>query len=247
MPDVLLPDFAAEARKVRSRTLLDIESRPERLMDATLRSQRAGSMRFAFRDSLVGFGEALRDVLLEWGVPDRAISTNDTPVAGHFIDRKFWDFVIRDSGGRTLVLIELQTMLSFWRSRSVSGFACTFHRLLGMLFDAQRARRRAFVGIVVVRLSLARAPSAHRPSRRALTSGARIHQRLQRFHATCRSSDLLDAMAYLDLTPGAECEPLNELSVERFLRTLYDKLLAIPQEAWRKPAPSLRPDRLMRA
>ena len=74
--------FADEARGVRGRLLLDLDDRGARMIDATIRSLRAGTTRFAFRDSLIGLGEGLREALMSWGVPDRCIFTNDTPLAG---------------------------------------------------------------------------------------------------------------------------------------------------------------------
>ena len=215
--------FAADARAVRGRLLLDLSNPAARLVDATIRSQRSGSRRFAFHDGLIGFGAALRDVLLSWGIPDAAIFTNDTPVPGYFIRRKYWDFAVRDSARREQVLIELSRV----RASAAGGAASLSelcYRLLGALTDLHFMTRRAFTGLVFVASGLEHgvSPNISRNNR----------EQLERFDRTCRQSGLLDAMTYIEVTRDAATEPSPALSLERFLWMLHRKLDNLPEAAW---------------
>lgn len=224
--------FAADARAVRERLVLDLCDPGARMLDATIRSLRAGSRRFAFVDGLVGLGEGLFDVLRSWGVSERFIATNDTPVAGTFVERKYWDFTVRDAAGRELVLIEF----AFARSGERTGNDCTptrCHQWLGMLYDLSFAGRRPFTGLIVVRGSFRRArPRRPSPGPWRPTVNDRHRYRLERFDRACRSTGLLDAMAYVELSGGAATEPSHALGLAGFLATLHRKLVALPPATW---------------
>ena len=218
--------FAADARAVRARLLLDLSDPSARLVDATVRSQRAGTRRFAFRDPLIGFGAGLRDVLLAWGVPSHAIFPNDTPVPGYFIRRKYWDFAVRDADGHEQVLIELSRIQSAAKGGATHLSPLCF-RLLGALSDLRFMPRPAFTGLVFVCDDL---KGTLRPPLRR-----RRLEHLERFDRTCRMSGLLDAMTYIEVTPDAATEPSPLLSLERFLWMLHRKLDHLPKAAWMEP------------
>ena len=210
--------FAADAQRIRARLVQDLTDRGARMIDATIRSQRAWSRRFAFCDHLIGFGAGLRDVLLSWGIPDGAIFTNDTPVGGYFVRRKYWDFTVRDVSGRAHVLIENT------RFRPRDSLSTRCYNLLGHLSDLHFTGRRAFTGLVFVcdALDGRLTPLISRRNRTAL----------ERFNRTCRQTGLLDASTYIEITPDAATEPSNALTLERFLCTLHRKLCRLPETIW---------------
>ena len=210
--------FSAAARTIRARLLLDLSDPSAHLLDATVRSQRSGTRRFAFRDGLIGFGVGLRDVLLAWGVPDHAIFTNDSAVAGFFIRRKYWDFAVRDSAGREQALIELSSV----RPNESLSKLCL--HLLGVLTDLRFMPRPAFTGLVFVCCNLEHGltPNVSRTNR----------EQLERFDRACRQSGFLDAMTYIEVTPDAVTEPAPLLSLERFLWMLHRKLDGLPRNTW---------------
>jgi len=221
MLQIAAEPFADAALAVRARLLLDLSDPSARLVDATVRSQRSGSRRFAFRDGLIGFGAALRDVLLSWGVPSHAIFTNDTPVEGYFVGRKYWDFVVKDADGREQVLIENSRIGGVGKAAGVSEVC---HGLLGAMDSVYFTGRRAFVGLVFVS-DATRYPMT--PRRRD-----RQRKQLERFDRTCRQAGLLDALTYIEVTPDAATEPSPALSLERFLWMLHRKLDHLPEAAW---------------
>ncbi len=233
----MMDRFVADAaRAVRERLMLDLDDKGARMIDATIRGLRAGTRQYAFRDSLIGLGEGLREVLISWGIPDRCIFTNDTPVPGYFVERKFWDFVVRDASGREQVVIEFTRLGPGGHGGGgVNCFAGLCHGWLGMIYDVSFSPRRAFTGLVAVRDARVRAKPAGRPRPAPRYSRARRHRRLERFARAGRATGLLDAMAYLDLTPDSPVEPSSALGLERFLATLFGKLESLPPGAWDVP------------
>lgn len=220
--------FAADAQRIRARLRRDLIDPSSRIMDATIRSQRSGSRRFAFHDSLIGFGAALREVLLDWGIPDAAIYTNDTPVEGYFVGRKYWDFVVKDADGRAQVLVEHSRLTADASGKSLSAYC---HELVGAMHSLNFTGRRTFVGSVFV-CDATRTPlsAARRNCHR---------KRLERFARTATQAGLLDALTYLEVTPHTTIEPHAALSLERFLCRLYARLETLPEAAFRAaPVPS---------
>ena len=152
-------------------------------------------------------------------MPDRFIHTNDTPVEGHFVRRKYWDFVVTDAVGREQALIENSRIAA--ASSSASRFC---HLLLGAMKDVHATGRRAFVGLVFV-TDTTRHPM--HPRRRG-----RQCRQLERFACTCAMEGLLDALTWMEVTPCGVEEPSPVLGLERFLETLYRRLADLPEGTW---------------